>query len=292
MRDRTEELIRQLEHELIETRNVTIKSDNSLRNLASDIKTIARKQETYERRMLVNSVAAYVLFASLSFAGLLVFFRASIERAELDHELADERRAALQQLVEDLQADIERRQQSEREAYEFFELLVSGRRDEVIERWPTIQGRLLDRATIELFRREVDGIRHDLAGEAWEIGQAHFNAERWEEARDALTRSMAYVEIAPYTPELHFMLAEALYQLDDYVPAVRYYDLAIGADEMTRAESVLAYFHRAESLQRTDREAEALEAYRTFARRFDGHYWAPTARQRIERLESRLAGDD
>lgn len=291
MSEPTEDLFRQLEHELIETRNVTIKTDNSLRNLASDIKTIARRQEAYERRMLINSAAAYLLFAALSFAGLLVFFRASIERAELDHDLAEQRRSELQQQVADLEGEIERRQQSEREAYEFYELLVSGRRDEVVERWPTIQGRLLDRATIELFRREVDAIRHDLADEAWEVGQTHFGAERWEEARDAFTRSVAYVEIAPYTPDLHFMLAEALYQLDDYVPAVRYYDLAIGADEMTRNEAVLALFHRAESLQRTDREAEALEAYRLFVRRYDSHYWASTARQRIERLAERVDAD-
>ena len=73
--DRIEELVRDLNQEIIETRSQTIKTDNSLRNLVGDIKEIAKRQEGYERRFVVNSVAAYVLFAALSFVGLLLFFK-------------------------------------------------------------------------------------------------------------------------------------------------------------------------------------------------------------------------
>lgn len=289
--ERFEELVRELHQEVLETRNVSIKTDHSLRNLTSDVKQIARRQQSYERRLLFNSVGAYLIFAALTFAGLLTFFRASIARTELDHELAAEQRASLEEAVSNLEAELERRRQSEREAWEFYELLVSGRRSEVVERWPAIQGRLLDRATIELFRREVDTIRHDLALEAFELGNTHVNNERWEDARDAFTASLTWVEYAPYTPDLHFQLAETLYELDDHAAAVRYFDLSIEAGELTRQESIRAYFHRAESLQASDRPREALEAYRLFERRYDGHYWESAARQRADRLEDLLDED-
>jgi len=285
--DRVDELLKELNHELIETRNVTIKTDNSLRNLAGDIKTIARRQEAYERRFIINSLASYILFAAIAFFGLLFFFRASIDRVALDHELSNQRHEELERRVVDLEAELERRRQSEREAYDFFELLVSDRPDEVVERWPTVQGRLIDRATIELFRREVDATRNALALEAYNLALTYARHDQHADARDAFLRSAAYVEITHYSPNLHYQLAESLYQLDDYVNAVRYYDLAIEAGQLSRPESIIAYFRRAESLQRSDRDADALEAYRLFVRRFGEHNWANTARQRITRLEAR-----
>lgn len=289
--ERVDELFRDLEQEVIETRNQTIKTDNSLRNLAGDIKAIAKRQEAYEGRIVVNSVAAYVIFAALAFLGLFLFFKASISRAQLDRELVTQQQVAQEDRVGELEAEMERRREAENEAYEFFELLASGRRDEVVERFPTVQGRLIDRATIELFRREVDRIRHELAAEAFALGQQHFENERWQEARDILTRSMGYVELAHYSPELHYMLAESLFELDDYAGAIRYYDLAIEADALGRTPSIIATFHRAEALRRVDRYHEAVEAYRYFLRRYETHSWAGAARDRIASVQRHLEAD-
>ncbi len=291
MSDRMDELLRELHGEQIGTRNQTIKTDNALRNLGSEIKTIARRQEAYERRLSLNSGVAYALFAVLTFMGLLFFFRASLARQELDQALVQQERETLETRIASLETDLERRRESERSAYEFYELLASGRRDEVIERFPAVQGRLLDRATIELFRREVDRMRHDLARETYEHGVHHYENELWQDARDAFTRSQAYVDATPYSPDLHMRLGESLYQLNDDSGAIRFFDLALASDELTRQQEIIATFHRAESLRRLDRGTEAAEAYRRFARRFDGHYWARTARQRAETLEEREQDD-
>ena len=286
--DRVDDLLRELHTEIIETRTQAIKTDNAVRNLGGELKAIARRQEAYERRLTVNSSVAYVLFAVLSFLGLLLFFRASIARTELDEALVAQETEALEGEIGALAADLERRRESERAAYDFYELLASGRRDEVVERFPTVQGRLLDRATIELFRREVDRIRLELASETYQAGMQHFENEQWQDARDALTRSQAYVDTTAYAADLHYRLGESLYQLGDDAGAVRYFDLALPTGELTRQQQIVAAFHRAESLRRLDRAPEAAEAYRSFARRFDSHYWAATARARASALEERL----
>lgn len=287
--DRLEQLLTNLNHEVIETRNATIKAENSLKNLSADIRQVARRQENYERRTWFNSAGAYIIFAALSFAGSLLFFRAALGGREAERELAVQQQLELQNRVTALESELDRIRTSEREAWDFYELLAADRRTEVVERWPTAQGRLLDRTTIELFRREIDGLRHDLAREAFELGLSSARSEQWNDARDAFARSIAYVENAPYSPTLHFHLAESLYKLDDYASAVRYYDLTLAAGTLSRQEQILATFHRAESLQRSGREPEAIDAYRAFDRRFNEHYWAATARDRITRLESRAA---
>jgi tetratricopeptide (TPR) repeat protein len=289
--DRIEELVRDLNQEIIETRSQTIKTDNSLRNLVGDIKEIAKRQEGYERRFVVNSVAAYVLFAALSFVGLLLFFKASVSRNQIDRELVAQQQEESEARVAELEADLERRRQSEREAYEFFELLASGRRDEVVERFPTVQGRLIDRATIELYRREVERIRHELAREAYDLGVQNYDNELWQDTRDAFLRSLAYVELTHYSPDLHYRLGEALYELNDYGGAVRYYELTLATDALNRTDSVTASFHKAEALRRLERYPEALDAYRHFLRRYESHSWAATARQRVASIERRMAGE-
>jgi tetratricopeptide (TPR) repeat protein len=284
-----DELLAEIHREVLEARGATIKTDNSVRNLAQDVRRIAERQQGFERKAIWNSGVAYILFALLCFCGLFLFFRASMARTRTEQQVVDQQRTTLEQRAGEFEAEIERRRESERAAYEFYELLTSGRSAEVVERWNTVQGRLTDRATIELFRREVERLRNDLAVASFELGRQHARNEQWEVARDAFTRSIAYVDVAPYSPELYFHLAESLYHLDDYHTAVRYFDMAIEAASMDRAQSILAHFHRAESLQRSDRTLEALEAYRAFARRYDDHYWASTARARISRIESQQA---
>lgn len=289
--DRVEELLKDLEQEVIEARNQTIKTDNSLRNLVGDVKTIARRQEAYESRMALNSTGAYIIFAALAFAGLFLFFRASIARAQLDRDLVTQQQAEFEGRIGELEAEMERRRAAETEAYEFYELLASGRRAEVVERFPAVQGRLIDRATIELFRREVERIRHELAQETYDLGTQRYDEEQWQEARDAFLRSVSFVEVAPYSPDLHFRLAQSLFELDDYAGAVRYYELAIEADTLGRTDSIVATFRRADALRRLERFHEAVDAYEAFLRRYDTHSWAGAARDRIASIERRLGED-
>ncbi len=62
--------IREIKREIIESRALVIKTSNVLSALAADVKSIAKRQATYERRISWNSWVAYILFAALSFFGL------------------------------------------------------------------------------------------------------------------------------------------------------------------------------------------------------------------------------
>ena len=285
--ERDDEVLREIHHELIETRNISIKADHAIRGLATDLKSVSRRLDSAERRTAFNSAATYFLIAGVSFAGMFLFAQAAIQRNEVDHALVQEQQGQLQRHVTDLEAEIERRRQSEREAYAFLELLQSGRRDEVVERFAAIQGRLADRAVLELFRREVDRIRQEAAQESYRDGIDAVRNESWERARDALVRSLSYVEHASYTPNLRFNLAESLYHLRDWSGAEAHYAAVIEGGTLSRNDLILAMFHRAECLERSSRAPEAVELYRKFADRFDYHPWAPAALARAATLDRR-----
>ena len=88
MRD-TDDEIREIKTEIIESRGLIIKTNNLTNSLAADIKSIAKRQAGYERRFTWNSAVAYVLFATLSFVGLKLWSDVRIneigsEKDELD----------------------------------------------------------------------------------------------------------------------------------------------------------------------------------------------------------------
>ena len=64
-----DEDIREVKKEIVEIRSLVIRTNNLTSALGADLKTVAKKQKTYERRMLWNSDVAYVLFVESEVAG-------------------------------------------------------------------------------------------------------------------------------------------------------------------------------------------------------------------------------
>lgn len=289
--DRIDARLRELQQEQIETRNLTIKSDHAVRALSAEIRDLARLQQEFQRRTLVASATAYVLFVILSVGGLYLFFQATTSRDRMDAEGVAELTGRLETRIDELEREIESRHEAEREAWAFYELLENGAREEVVERFPNLQGKLVDRASIELFRREVDRIRHQLAADAWAEGMRAYNNNRWAEARDAYQRSRNYSEFSSYTAQLNYYLGDALFQLNDFTNAVRYYNVALASGELSRDLEPLATYRLGEALRSLGRDREALDAYNSFIQRFPNHPWKSASETRAAALRTRLGGN-
>ena len=62
MIDEFDEELRELKREIIESRGLIIKTNNLTNALSADLKSIAKRQQGYERRLVWNSATAYVVF--------------------------------------------------------------------------------------------------------------------------------------------------------------------------------------------------------------------------------------
>src|SRR5579859_533910 len=74
-----DEELREIKREIIESRASVIKTNNLTNALSADIKSIAKRQQTYERRLSWNSATAYVVFVLVVFTALKFAWDARVD---------------------------------------------------------------------------------------------------------------------------------------------------------------------------------------------------------------------
>lgn len=271
--------LRDLRDDIVESRNLTIKTDNLVKNLSADIRQIGKRQETFEKKFVFNSVMAYVLFSVLIFAGLYLAFQAQVSRERDAVEAAHIRIGELQTRVGELESELQRRREAEEEAYTVFRLAEEKKYDEVLARFPTIRGKIVNRAEKELLAAEVDRINSQLAFDAFEYGIKSFKTHDYEKARDAFNKSLRHVEKSHYSPQLEWMLGMSLFKLKNDAEAVEHLKKSLDYkfDRGTTNEIV---YHLASALDRVGRYPEARHAYEVYAQKFAYDKRAPGALKR------------
>ena len=78
MHDFDEEL-RDVKREIVESRALVIKTNNLTNALSADIKSIAKRQQSYERKLSWNSATAYVVFVLVVFTALKFAWDARVD---------------------------------------------------------------------------------------------------------------------------------------------------------------------------------------------------------------------
>ncbi|MFK7990344.1 MAG: tol-pal system YbgF family protein [Sandaracinaceae bacterium] len=282
MREVDEE-IREIKTEIIESRGLTIKTNNLTNSLAADIKSIAKRQAGYERRFVWNSWIAYILFASLSFVGLWLATNYRIaeieaEKTRLEGDLAEARRE-----LTDVSRQTEQRRTAENAAAEFYRSIRERNRTEVVETWPELRDEQLSRPEQAFFRDTVDRFHLDLSLEAYQTGLNLMRTGRYSEAAEAFQEAIRLKEEAAHIPRVKLSLARALRRLDRNeaarVLAQQVVDQTI--DRELEDDALLLYAAASEDLDDID---EARNALRTFLRRWPRAAESVSVRRHLSEL--------
>src|SRR5690349_17578293 len=125
----------EIKREIIESRGLVIKTNNLTNALSADIKSIAKRQQTYERRFSWNSAVAYVIFVIVGFTALKFAWDARVDavKSETEHLSADNER--LRKDAREAQKRDEDRARAEAKAALFYDLLRQGKRVDMVEQF-------------------------------------------------------------------------------------------------------------------------------------------------------------
>jgi tetratricopeptide (TPR) repeat protein len=212
-----------LRREIIESRNLVIKTDNLLKNLHAELKQMGRKQELFEKRHMATSVAAYVLFAAIATLGAFTFARSEIRGAREEAVANEGKVKQLTQEVEGLRrADGSRRDASEKAA-RAYELLGSEKEGPgqtlAMDQALHLERQLLSRLEAKALDDRAAGLKTKMAQAALERGNGAFRRNDWPATAQELTR---YLELEPRNeePMVWFRLGNALTQAKEHQRAI------------------------------------------------------------------------
>jgi TolA-binding protein len=271
MREVDEELS-EIKREIIESRGLVIKTNNLTNALSADIKSIAKRQQTYEQRLSWNSATAYIVFVVVVFAALKFAWDARVDSvtAETVQKTAENER--LRKENRDLAKHEESSQRGEAKAQAFYELIRQDKRADVIDGFESVKNEPLTKTELAIFTDAVVRARTELAREEFQLGQDKVRLSRWQEAATAFEDSLKFKEDSAVAPEAKLELADAYRHLSrqkDAIPILTQL-LETGVDKELEDDALYTLAKCQTDLQSWN---DAKSAWRQLIHRFpDSHY--------------------
>jgi TolA-binding protein len=267
MIDEFDEELRELKREIIETRGLIIKTNNLTNALSADLKSIAKRQQGYERRLVWNSATAYIVFVLVVFVALKLAWDARVDAVRAETEQTRQAVDRMSRELKEAQKRDEERAKAEAHAGSFYELIRQGKRAEVVEQFEALNKEPLTKTELAMFADAVDRARGELSIAAYHQGLDHARVGRWHEAAQALEESLRYKDDAAHSPLARYNLADAYRHLARQRDAI---PLLIQLSEASPDKEVMddATFLLAQCLIDIQAWNDAKNTLRSFSRRF------------------------
>ena len=280
-----------LRREVIESRNLVIKTDNLLKNLHAELKQMGRKQELFEKRHMMSSVAAYILFAALAAVGAFTFARSEIRGAREESAANEGKVKQLAQEVETLRRGEGSRRDASEKAARAYELLGSEKEGPgqtlAMDQALHADRQLLSRLEAKALDDRAAGMKAKMAQAALERGNAAFRRNEWGTAAQELTR---YIELEPRVEEsmVWFRLGNALTQAKEHQRAIPPLENFIKASGGTKTTQYAGYLLGTD-YEETNNPEKARQTYERALGLFPGSDFASLIRGRLKRLQKTAA---
>jgi tetratricopeptide (TPR) repeat protein len=280
----SDEVVDEIKKETIETHNLIIKTDNLIKNLSSEIRQIQKRQESYEKKYIFNSVIAYILFVILIFAGLYIAFDSKVgaERREKD-DLAGKLKVAEGQ-AEDLQGKISARAQQEKTAEQFLKLRSENRLIEALKAAEGLDYSALSPLMAKLLSGEIEALKIKVGEAAAEEGRNLFQKGELERALRELDRAVGIKPPAGVLAKVQLLRGQIFSRLNRNAQAAEAFLAAAGADPKgAGADQVL--FNAAYALENSGDVPRALQVYRQLLNDFPNTPLGTQVRYKVGKLE-------
>jgi TolA-binding protein len=278
-----DEELSEIKREIIESRGLVIKTNNLTNALSADIKSIAKRQQSYERRLSWNSATAYIVFVLVVFTALKFAWDARVDaiKAETEQKSADNDR--LKKEVRDTQKRDEDRARAEAKAAQYYDLVRVGKRVDLVEGYDAIRKEPLSKAEQAVFADAVEKARNELAGQLYQQGQDKTRVMRWQEAATAFEESLKYKEDSSIAPSVRLALSSAYRRLNRQKEAIpilaQLSETSLDKEVQDDALYLLAWCQM-------DLEAwnDAKNTWRALIHRFPDSHYTPEGKMQLAQL--------
>jgi TolA-binding protein len=213
--------LEEIKREIVESRSLTIKTNNLVNALAADLKSISKRQQNYERRIFLNSATAYVVTVAVMFFALKLAWDARVEAVRAETRDQRQKLERLQDELKDAQGREEARARTVSKASAYHALVIQNKRREIVEGFEEIAKLPLTRTERAVFEQAVERARNELSIMAYQNGLDFARTGRWHEAESQFRESLRHKADASHSPQTTYELARAMCQLGQQREAIR-----------------------------------------------------------------------
>src|SRR6478736_8741879 len=120
--------LEEVKREIVESRALTIKTNNLVNALSADLKSIAKRQQGYERRIFIHSVTAYVVVVAVIMILTKVALDAQVDAVREEGKGLRDELAETKKDLAAVQKREEGRSSASRRASEYYALIKDNKR--------------------------------------------------------------------------------------------------------------------------------------------------------------------
>jgi tetratricopeptide (TPR) repeat protein len=284
-----EDDITEIKKEIIESHNLVIKTDNLIKSLSAEIRQIQKKQETYERKYIFNSVVAYILFVVIIFVGLYIAFDAKVGVVRREKEIEIESAKKARAEANELQNKLSSRSQQERQADEFLKLKQENREADALKAADQLDLNLLSPLLAQIISKESDELRTRMAERFYEEGKNNFQENRLEAAIRAFDKALEIKPPANIVFRSQYLRGHALIRLNRSGMAAEAFLAAAEVDPKNQLVDEITFLS-GDALENAGNVPQAMIAFRKVCNDSPDSKFKIQACRRLEKLAPKAAG--
>ncbi|QSQ15821.1 tetratricopeptide repeat protein [Myxococcus landrumensis] len=281
-----------LRREVVEARNLVIKSDNLLKNLHAEVKAVGKRHEDFQRRQWVSSAAAYVLFAVIVVGAAIMVTSARSSSATSERERLEKMAADLTGQMEKQRAETSAHQTAQRGAAEVYKMMTSLPGDERLKGIDALMK--LDTSRLSSLERQAlndraSALRRESGDAAFARGKIAYTRNEMSQVVSEMERFLAMNPPQDQALDASFYLGIAYNQLRKHDKAVPLLARFVEGDRRAKTRDY-AMLLLAQSYQEVGQNEKALETARDAAGAYLNSQYQSQFRGRIASVKRAMSG--
>ena len=275
--------LREIKREIIESRGLVIKTNNLTNALSADIKSIAKRQQTYEGRLWQNSAVTYVVFVVVVFAVLKFAWDARVDAIKGETEQKSAENDRLKKEAREMEERDQDRARAELKATQYYDLVRQNKRAEIVEGYEAISKEPLTKAEQAVFADAVEKAKNELAMLAFQTASDKARAQRWQEAANAYEESLRYKDDSAIAPSVRLGLADSYRHLGRQREAIPLLT-ELGENSPDKEVQDDALYELAQCQTEIQAWNDAKNTYRALIRKFPDSHFVPESKMYLAQL--------
>ncbi len=229
--------LEEIRREVVEARNMTIKTDNALKSLHAELKVVSTQQAEFQRRTWFSTGAAYLGFLGVCVAGAFAVSGAKAASAT-------EQKQRLEQQVGELTAQIDKQkndaaavaaaEKSAADVYKMMTTLPGEERLKGVEALQKLDLTKISPLTRQALQDRAALLKKEVGAAVLERGKTAFRRSDWPETIEQLNRFLAMNPAEEEALDASFFLGNAMFQSRKFEDAIKPLTRFVEGDKKAR----------------------------------------------------------